>query len=159
MLIHLSELSQAEGKRNSVDIQYGRDVITVGDTDYDIIQKDNAQFLMSCPKKGFVHIEGEYSLQAVAPCDRCLKDVTVPVSVSIEEDVDVGEMGAELDTDELLYKEILMKWPMKVLCQEECKGICIVCGKDLNEGECGCDRKAPDPRMMAILDVFNNSMN
>ena len=37
----------------------------------------------------------------------------------------------------------------------DCKGLCPVCGKDLNTGACGCDTFVPDPRMAAIMDVFN----
>ena len=63
--------------------------------------------------------------------------------------------GYELDTDALVGNEILINWPMKVLCHEDCKGICTVCGKDLNDGECGCDTFVPDPRMAVIKDIFN----
>ena len=63
--------------------------------------------------------------------------------------------GYHLDIDGLINNEILLNWPMKVLCNESCKGICKVCGKNLNEGDCGCDDLFPDPRMAAIKDIFN----
>ena len=105
------------------------------------------------------------------PCDRCLKEVSVPVDISMsaefdfsgsnEESVlDLNETnyidGYELDVDKLVYEEILLGFPMKVLCQDDCKGICKVCGANLNQGECGCNRTEPDPRMSVIRDIFNN---
>ena len=63
--------------------------------------------------------------------------------------------GYELDTEILIYNELLMSLPMKVLCKETCKGLCPVCGKNRNDGECGCDTFVPDPRMAAIKDIFN----
>ena len=63
--------------------------------------------------------------------------------------------GYELDVDTLINNEILINMPVKVLCKEECKGICPVCGGNLNEKECGCDTFVPDPRMAAIKDIFN----
>ena len=63
--------------------------------------------------------------------------------------------GFSLDTDALINNEIIVNWPMKVLCKPDCKGICRVCGKDLNEGDCGCDTFVPDPRMAVIKDIFN----
>ena len=43
---------------------------------------------------------------------------------------------------------------MKVLCKDNCKGICSRCGANLNKGDCGCDTWVPDPRMAAIQDIF-----
>ena len=45
--------------------------------------------------------------------------------------------------------------PTKILCKPDCKGICKVCGKNLNEGDCGCDQFVPDPRMAAIKDIYD----
>ena len=63
--------------------------------------------------------------------------------------------GMDLDVDRLVYLEVLMSWPLKVLCKEDCKGICSRCGKNLNEGPCGCAEKPKDPRMAAISDIFS----
>ncbi len=70
------------------------------------------------------------------------------------EDIDYL-IGFDLDVDKLIYGEILVNWPMKVLCKEDCKGICKVCGMNLNKGNCDCQRTELDPRMAAIQDVFN----
>ncbi|MBO4749763.1 MAG: DUF177 domain-containing protein, partial [Lachnospiraceae bacterium] len=59
-----------------------------------------------------------------------------------------------LNTETLLYNELMENWPAKILCKEDCKGLCPVCGKNLNEGECGCDRFVPDPRLAGIQDLF-----
>ena len=64
--------------------------------------------------------------------------------------------GYCLDADQLLYNEILTEWPMKVLCSQDCKGICSVCGQNLNEGTCSCEGQGLDPRMSVIRDVFKN---
>ena len=64
-------------------------------------------------------------------------------------------IGFELDVDKLVYAEILVNWPMRVLCKDDCKGICKVCGMNLNKGTCSCDSFVPDPRMAAFQDIFN----
>ena len=64
-------------------------------------------------------------------------------------------IGFELDVDKLVYAEILVNWPMRVLCKDDCKGICKVCGMNLNKGACSCQRTELDPRMAAIQDIFN----
>ena len=64
-------------------------------------------------------------------------------------------IGTSLDVDQLIFGEILVSWPMKVLCREDCKGICKRCGANLNLSECQCPKTEPDPRMAAIQDIFN----
>ena len=52
--------------------------------------------------------------------------------------------------------EMLIGWPTKVLCKEDCKGICNVCGQNLNEGTCDCEDTGLDPRMSVVRDLFKN---
>jgi hypothetical protein len=63
---------------------------------------------------------------------------------------------SSLDVDKFLSGEVLMHFPARVLCRKDCKGLCLKCGKNLNEGNCGCDRAVLDPRMSAIRDIFNS---
>ena len=64
--------------------------------------------------------------------------------------------GYNLDVDKLVFGEILISMPGKTLCKEDCKGICLICGANLNKGECGCDRNILDPRMSVFKDILNN---
>ena len=63
--------------------------------------------------------------------------------------------GCSLDVEQLVHNEILIHWPLRVLCKENCRGICPKCGKDLNEGSCECYQTSPDPRMAVISDIFS----
>ena len=117
-------------------------------------------------------IEGEFAVKAQIPCDRCLTEVDVPIEVSFSKEVDMKQSaegriddldetdfidGYNLDTEKLVYGELLLNWPMKTLCRDDCKGICKKCGKNLNEGDCGCDTVELDPRMAVIAEIFKNS--
>ena len=84
------------------------------------------------------------------------RDIKSPDVVSNdEEDDEMPEMeGYQLNVETLVYDEILLNWPMKILCRPDCKGVCPVCGRNLNDGECGCDTFVPDPRMAALKDIF-----
>ena len=73
-----------------------------------------------------------------------------------EEDDDQNFMeGYQLDVETFVHNEIIGNWPAKILCKEDCRGICPVCGQNLNERDCGCDTFVPDPRMAVIQDIFN----
>ena len=131
--------------------------------------KESDDFLLKISKVGkdkFL-IEGETVVTLEIPCDRCLTPVTVEVPLKIEREYDQNAsedemeddgliVGYHLDTEQLIYCEILVNWPMKTLCTEACKGICKKCGTNLNHSNCTCDTVELDPRMAKIRDIFNN---
>lgn len=58
-----------------------------------------------------------------------------------------------IDLGGILREQILLALPMHALCREDCKGLCPVCGQDLNEKECGHDGKVPDPRWAGLSNI------
>ena len=116
-------------------------------------------------KTGIVHLEATADYTLVAECARCSspirKTVTVPVShvlITHENEEDSDEYivvdGAQLDLRQLTLEDIFLSLPSKLLCSEDCKGLCPYCGADLNTTTCAC--KAPgDPR----FDVLRSLMN
>lgn len=71
-------------------------------------------------------------------CSRCLCEFDMDIAKDVELYYELkGQMSIELDDD--LKDEIVVDYPMKILCRRDCKGLCPQCGKDLNEGECGCN--------------------
>lgn len=103
-------------------------------------------------------LSGELTFQ----CSRCLDEVAVPVDrvcvkhlvKDMSDDLEtVSYEGYHLDLEETIIEEIVVSLPQQVLCQEDCKGLCSVCGANLNHGDCGCDRERIDPRF-EILDEF-----
>lgn len=101
-------------------------------------------------------------------CDRCLKAVERDLDKSFEH-ILVRELSNEgdeeyeyivcedgtLDLAELVRSDLMLELPTKVLCKEDCKGLCPKCGKDLNLGSCGCTTKDIDPRWQALSDLFS----
>ena len=86
-------------------------------------------------------------------CDRCLSQATENQIHEFDEEIDKAEaIDDVLDVTELLRDVLLAGQPMKNLCKADCKGLCPVCGANLNEGECGCDKHVVDPRLAALED-------
>ncbi|NIO05105.1 MAG: DUF177 domain-containing protein, partial [Proteobacteria bacterium] len=61
--------------------------------------------------------------------------------------------GDEVDLSGLIREQILLGIPYKALCHEECKGLCSQCGINLNEGNCGCERKVGDSAFKVLKDL------
>ena len=58
--------------------------------------------------------------------------------------------GRVIDVDPVIREQLLLGLPPYPVCQESCKGLCSVCGANLNERDCGCDRHVPDPRWAGL---------
>lgn len=94
-------------------------------------------------------------------CDRCLTEFDKDLDFSFEytlvpelqdEDGDgyILVEGDFLDLDELCVSDIVLNLPLKFLCREDCKGLCSICGKNLNHSECDCLNSQIDPRLAAL---------
>ena len=171
MTVSLSEAMQVAGGVFTKEIPYEPEEFCYAGSKYRFLKKEPVKLTVTNlgGRKVKIELEGEVTLSL--PCDRCLREVAETVSFRTEREVDfsmteeerTAELdetnfinGYDLDVDAFVCEEILLGFPMKVLCQEDCKGICKVCGANLNEGECGCDRTELDPRMSVIRDIFNN---
>jgi DUF177 domain-containing protein len=64
--------------------------------------------------------------------------------------------GRTIDLDPIVKEQVLLALPVSVLCRDECKGLCPQCGQDLNEAECGCERKVVDPRLAVLRTIKLN---
>ena len=137
---------------------------------------DNAQpvtaqfsiFVFRINKKVFV--EGAVRMSVTLPCSRCLKEYAWPLDTAFreeynpveefeqsdtqeltEQDLDLSfYRNDELDIAELIKEQVLLSIPMKTLCRPDCKGLCTQCGKDFNEGPCGCRAEKTDPRLASL---------
>ena len=170
MLINLSDVFKERGKILRVVTPVEITCYESMGSKYEVTEKSEAEWTLTNIEPGRAKIEGKAKLVFSAPCDRCLKEVkvelmltperyVVPIENLDQADEEVDDLsfldGYNLNTETLLYNEIMENWPAKILCREDCKGLCLVCGKNLNEGDCGCDRFVPDPRLAGIQDLFN----
>ncbi|MBE6814355.1 MAG: DUF177 domain-containing protein [Ruminococcaceae bacterium] len=110
---------------------------------------------------GIVTLSANVELIYSAFCDRCAEATektynydfshNLIASLSNEDNDDflvVSDM--RLDLDELIEEDVNLELPTKFLCSEDCKGVCVMCGKNLNKGQCDC-KKPIDPRLEGLL--------
>jgi len=104
-------------------------------------------------------------------CARCTKEIEEKIEFSVNELLmkddgeDVGDEdivlfeGYSIDITDIVINHFLMNVSGKYLCDDDCKGLCPVCGRNLNEGECGCDNTVIDPRWAGLADIMNKSID
>lgn len=105
------------------------------------------------------------------PCSRCLGETPLEIigtfryfytpSAEVDEQSADDEMtvtyppdAVEVDLSGQIWESLVMSLPVKVLCRDDCAGLCPRCGADLNLGPCGCPNETLDPRLQALKDVL-----
>lgn len=171
MLISLSEIMNTKDKVEHIQAEIEMEKFIFEGNSYEFAWKDPVSLIITNLGNMEVMIEGSTKLSLIIFCSRCLKALEYPMDIAISkvidfklteedraEDLDEANyiIGYNLDVDILIKGEIIIGLPMRLLCSDECKGLCMHCGTNLNEKSCDCDKTVLDPRMSAIRDIFNN---
>lgn len=130
------------------------------------------------PRSGsLLHVRGHVTASQTLQCSRCLVSFDYPVDASIdfelspaaalgpaeehEHELSRAELdrefyeGDEIEPAAIVREQVLLALPMVPVHRSDCKGLCTVCGADLNAGECGCDRSARGESAFSVLkDLF-----
>ncbi len=119
-----------------------------------------------------VYVRGDLAVLISQACDRCLEKTTISIGGDFAytlvpekaESTEELELTAEeletsyyrgdfIDLAPMICEQIVLQVPMKILCAEDCKGLCPHCGNNLNTGSCNCRSDAVDDRL-AVLKKF-----
>ena len=146
MNIQLRQLFDIVGECVDIDYSIGEDEL-----------KDISAYSFASPvtikgkiqnRAGVVRLTYESRAELALECDRCLTQFVrefcysfehiVVASTNTDDDEYVICPNNILDMNELAVSDLLLQLPTKILCKDDCKGLCYTCGKNLNEGECSC---------------------
>lgn len=128
-------------------------------------------------KNGCMFLNAKVTVKYHVPCNRCLEDISrilefdfermisteseksetdeFDVDDAVEEILYVKESG--IDPDLSIIEDVALELPVYNLCNEDCKGLCQRCGKNLNDGDCGCsEKKEIDPRLKKLQKLLDN---
>ena len=125
---------------------------------------------------GYMRLTLEATLDYEGECARCLSSVKDSFTMQFERTVaDEGTLtdeqlednvdeyviiqNGELDLDEELREALILSFPMRLLCEEDCPGLCPKCGKPRREGECGCPTREIDPRLAILQTLLDENEN
>ena len=154
MIVKLHDIEESITVRGTMDgSRYKRP------EDADLVFESPIEYELTVTKMGEnVRVEGPVKCTMRLPCDRCLEEFPLPVSARLDielapksdqptlpeveltgEDMDRYYFeGDELELEPYIYEEVMLAIPIKALCDEACKGICPVCGKNRNRETCNC---------------------
>jgi uncharacterized protein len=175
MLFNVAQLMKSPvGTSFVADFQEDDDVIL--DEDLKVVGPLSGHTRMRRTNQGLL-IDGWVDLTLELSCMRCLKNFEQPMHVTFEEqfyptvDVVTGlpmpvfdeeeifpiDDHHQVDLTEAVRQTVLIALPMATICQEDCKGLCSQCGKDLNAGPCEC-KPETDVRWGALEQLLQDGL-
>ena len=167
MLIDVGPLLR--GEVSKIDIDYMLKADSIGGIDF----PEEAHVRGSITDNaGYMRLCLSADLPYETECARCLAPTSGVFSLDFERTVATEGMLTEeqlednvdeyivisdkvLDVDEQLREEILLCFPQKILCSDDCPGLCPKCGKPKRDGACGCPEKEIDPRLAVLKNFFS----
>ena len=122
-----------------------------------------------------LEVQGQIQARVQLECDRCLQLIELPIGtdfkleyVTAEEyeslqGAELGEQdlllsvfdGETVDIDEIVREQLLLAAPSRLICQDNCKGLCPNCNANWNEVDCDCEQSDIDPRWAALKELVN----
>ena len=167
MIIDLKPMLR--GEINSIDI----DFVLTPEIIEDVTFTDGARVCGKITNSaGYMRLVLKAELPYIGQCARCLDEVRGVFSLDFERTVVTEGMvseekleesideyivldGSSLVLDEAIREELLIDFPKKLLCDEDCLGLCPKCGKPKREGDCGCITKEIDPRLEVLKKLLD----
>ncbi len=171
MLIDLSEILSTEGQKADYDVNSDLKEFSFAGNLYVVDSIKDFHITVSNAGKHKADIKGNATVTLKMLCDRCLDEVKKDFDVDIDELIDMAVFESDkedeineldyldehvINTDMLLKKELMTLVPMQILCKDDCKGLCKVCGTNLNHDTCSCDDFVPDPRLSVFADILKS---
>ncbi|TCS79229.1 YceD family protein [Tepidibacillus fermentans] len=123
---------------------------------------------------GFYRIKGHIQCETTLQCSRCLTIFDYPIDLDFtelfipegmetkidQENENIHHLTSdEIDVTSIVEEVVLLEIPYVPICNKECKGLCPVCGSNLNEQQCNCDTSRIDPRLADLTKWFDSNKN
>lgn len=156
MILNLKGVFECEGYTRDFSYEYDMSGYEDQSKNHPFIEPVKVQARL-VNRAGVVSLHTEAHFDYFTQCDRCCSPLKEHFDYSFDNVISKrakgeGENGDiivvkddSFDLDELVLSGIILNLPMKHLCGENCKGLCPVCGKNLNDGECGCGKSGDSP--------------
>jgi len=168
LLLNLNQIRTAQDRFERV---YRPDQFEV-DEDYRVVAPVSLAFDIFKDKQAF-RLAGRVQTTLELKCSRCLEPFTIPVDQEFDlryqpHTANTGEGEREIEEDDLttafyekdeidlghlMHEQFVLALPMKPLCSDACKGLCAVCGTNLNTSTCDCKPTWEDPRLAALREL------
>lgn len=165
IMINVSDLTSKKVDKKSLDIELDIKKLQDGVEEFDVkeplkltgdLTRVGDIIYLDCNVKGVIELE----------CSRCLEKFPYNIDLEIHEKLTNNPENKDeeiifIENDnvnicEIVENNIIVSLPIKRLCKEDCKGLCPICGTNLNVSTCNCHEENIDPRLEKLKELFSN---
>jgi len=164
MFLSLADLSLRGGDRYERIFMLDLQPVMLGGVEYRALVPDGVHVAVDRVTGGYL-VNVDFQAKVYGPCARCLAEAVLSVQAEQQEFAPTAKDGWEetetsefisdlvVDVDGLAHEALVLSLPPQVVCVEDCKGLCAICGKDLNAGPCECAPQETDERWGPLRDL------
>lgn len=175
MIIDVSGIKDTKGATISVTLN---DTVALPIERLEGTQKVHVSGSITAANVGdHISVFGDVSTDVAVDCDRCLSEFSYNIKASVDDsyydkavltarqEQSLREQGVSfrvyegdrLDVSPSVIEALILEFPIKLVCRDDCKGLCPVCGQDLNNGSCSCVVDDVDPRMLKLKELLKTN--
>ncbi|NYE58223.1 YceD family protein [Carboxydothermus ferrireducens] len=107
------------------------------------------------------YLKGRITGEVHTNCSLCLSNIELKIDLFVErlyklvaDEDSYALVDFKINLDELVFEETVLNLPLKPVCHHDCKGLCPVCGENLNERECSCTQEEIDIRLLPLKQLL-----
>ena len=172
MLVDVRDILKSSGLSKTVELEFEAAGCGLENTENGYVFNEPFYVRVELSNiKGMIRAKGTINSKYETFCARCLKTIHASIDKEFDDEfvqfgslnpvsIDVAEVyeysDKEIDIGRAVRDAVLLDMPIRILCSEDCKSLCPICGKNLNEGECGCKQPSGDIRFEALRSLIEN---
>jgi uncharacterized protein len=168
----LLDLNKIHAPRERYEKVYAPGAFSADEEAFRVVDPVSLAFDILKDKRHF-QLTGTVTTMLELPCSRCLEPFRTPVDGTFdlryqphthaagsgheaERQIEEDDLSTafydndEIDLGQLMREQFYLSIPMKPLCGDDCRGLCSICGTNLNRGRCDCKREWEDPRLAVL---------
>jgi len=168
--LDVERLKKVKGERRRVVFTGSLPVLKLEDSEFCFVEPAQFELMLTNVGSSAVDVEGQVQVALKVPCSRCLQHFVFSLNVPFSEtyyeknqpahsgktEEWVAYSGDYIDITPEVLGTVLMNLPMRFICSEQCRGLCPICGVDLNTQQCNCIREDIDPRLAKLQELLKS---
>lgn len=166
IMVNISDLINKKTNKKDIDVILDLKEFNDNYETYKVLEPIRVKATLT--KQGdIISLLGVISGKIQLACSRCLENFSYELQLELQEKLTNNSENKDdelifinndnLELTEIVENNIIMSLPIQRLCKKDCKGLCQVCGTNLNKNSCDCENPDIDPRLAGLKDLFSNN--